>query len=198
MITLEDAQQPFDPNASLQELAQGRSLLSDAWLRFRRNKLAMFGLVLVSLLVLVALIAPFFVNDPTVLNRIRNEPPTNQHWFGLDSLGRDQLARVVYGIRLSLFIGFTAVALESLIGIGIGALSGWLGGWVDATLMRFVDILLGIPYILLAFAIISVAGRGVGAVTATIGLTAWLSTARPIRSGVIQAQIAMTPCRARV
>ena len=89
MITLDDAQQPFDPNASLQELAQGRSLLSDAWLRFRRNKLAMFGLVLVSLLVLVALIAPFFVNDPTVLNRIRNEPQrinTGLVWIHSDAI----------------------------------------------------------------------------------------------------------------
>lgn len=148
----------------------------------------MFGLVLVCALFLIAMFGPLFADDPTKLYPFRNEPPTNQHFFGLDSLGRDQLARVVHGIRLSLFIGFAAVALETIIGVGIGAVAGWFGSWIDATLMRFVDILLGIPYILLAFAIISVVGRGVGAVTATIGLTAWLSTSRNVRAGVIQAR----------
>ncbi len=175
-------------NEALLGMAPSRSLAADAWDRFRRNRLAMFGLVLVAFLVLVAVFGPFVVDDPTKLYPFRNEPPTNQHWFGLDSLGRDQLARVVYGIRLSLFIGLVTAFLETVIGIVIGALAGWMGGIVDSILMRFVDILLGIPYLLLAFAVISIVGRGVTAVIGTIAATAWLQTSRSIRAGVLQAK----------
>src|SRR3954447_27079861 len=94
-----------DVNASLSEVGPSRSLASDAWRRFRRNKLAMFGLVLVIFLALVSLLGPFLVQDPLNTSGIAKESPTNQHLFGTDQLGRDVLARVVYGIRLSLFIG---------------------------------------------------------------------------------------------
>jgi ABC-type dipeptide/oligopeptide/nickel transport system permease subunit len=177
-----------DADATLAEVAPARSLAADAWRRFRRNRLALLGLVLVTALFLVAVFGPFFVGDPTRLAKINLEPPTSQHPFGIDNRGGDVLANVVHGIRLSLFIGFLATALETLIGLLVGAVSGWFGGRADSILMRIVDVMLGIPYIILAYAFITVFGRGVGAVILTLAFTAWLQTARVVRAGFLQAR----------
>ena len=186
MSPLADAE-VLDLDASLLDIGPSRSLFQDAWRRFRRNKLAMFGLVLVAFLVVVAIFGPLVVGDPTKLSKnVFREPPTNQHPFGVDNKGADILARVVYGIRLSLFIGVLATLLETFIGLVIGALAGWYGGWTDSISMRFVDIMLGIPYIILAYAFITVLGRGVPAVVLTLAFTAWLQTARTVRAGFIQ------------
>lgn len=173
-------------DASLFDVGPSRSLRADAWKRFRRNRLALLGLFIVGFLIVVALIGPFFVQDPLDTGGISREPPTNQHIFGTDRLGRDVLARIVYGIRLSLFIGLVATAAETLIGIVVGALSGWFRGWTDTVLMRFVDILLGIPYLVLALAMVAVLGKGISAVIITLAATAWLQTARTVRAGFLQ------------
>jgi ABC-type dipeptide/oligopeptide/nickel transport system permease subunit len=174
-------------DATLADVGPSRSLFEDAWRRFRRNKLAMFGLFLVIFLVLVAIIGPFVVQSPTKLSKtVILEPPTNQHLFGVDNKGADIFARVVHGIRLSLFIGVMATLLETFIGIAVGALAGWYGKWVDSVAMRFVDIMLGIPYIILAYAFITVFGKGVPAVIFALAFTAWLQTARTVRAGFIQ------------
>ena len=174
-------------DSSLLDVGPSRSLFQDAWRRFKRNKLAMFGLFLVGFLVIVAIVGPFLVDDPTKLSKtVFREPPTNQHPFGVDHRGADVLARVVHGIRLSMFIGFIATVLQTVIGIFIGAVAGWYGRWVDTISMRFVDIMLGIPYIIVAYAFITVLGRGVPAVILTLALTAWLQTARTVRAGFIQ------------
>ncbi|HKY14040.1 MAG TPA: ABC transporter permease [Microthrixaceae bacterium] len=175
-----------DADLTLTEVGPSRSLMQDAWRRFRRNRLAMFGLGLVVFLLLVAIIGPFLVDDPSTLYPFAKEQPTNQHWFGTDELGRDVLARVVYGIRLSIVIGFMVAIIESIIGIVVGSVSGWFGGFSDTLLMRFVDVMLGIPYLLLAFALIALLGKGVVAVIVTLALTAWLQTARSVRAGFIQ------------
>ena len=174
-------------DASLTDVGPSRSLFEDAWRRFRRNKLAMFGLFLVAFLVLVAIVGPFVVQSPTKLSKtVILEPPTNQHLFGVDNKGADIFARVVHGIRLSLFIGIMATLLETFIGIAVGALAGWYGKWVDSISMRFVDIMLGIPYIILAYAFITVLGKGVPAVILSLAFVAWLQTARTVRAGFIQ------------
>ena len=173
-------------DSSLADVGPSRSLMSDAWRRFKRNRLALFGLFLVGLLVLVAIIGPFLVQDPLDTGGISKEKPTNQHWFGTDTLGRDVLARIVHGVRLSLFIGLAATVTCTIIGVTIGALAGWFRGWVDTILMRFVDIILGIPYLVLALAMVAVLGKGITAVIVTLGLTAWLQTARTVRAGFLQ------------
>jgi ABC-type dipeptide/oligopeptide/nickel transport system permease subunit len=170
-------------NASLADVGPSRSLLSDAWRRFRRNKLAMLGIVLVVFLVVVALVGPYLVQDPLDTGGLSKEKPTNQHWFGTDSLGRDVMARVVHGIRLSLFIGLVATLAQTFIGMTVGAVSGWFRGWSDTVLMRIVDIILGIPYLVLALAMVAVLGKGVPAVIITLALTAWLQTARTCGPG---------------
>lgn len=180
-------QTTIDLDQSLLDVGPSRSLFQDAWRRFKRNKLAMFGLFLVVFLVVVALIGPFLVQDPTKLSKdVFREGPTNQHWFGVDNKGADIFARVVYGIRLSLFIGILATLLETFIGLVFGALAGWYGKWVDSLSMRFVDIMLGIPYIILAYAFITVLGKGVPAVILSLAFTAWLQTARTVRAGFLQ------------
>ncbi|MCU1355416.1 MAG: ABC-type dipeptide/oligopeptide/nickel transport system, permease component [Acidimicrobiales bacterium] len=173
-------------DASLADVLVTRSLASDAWRRFRRNRLAMTGLFIVIALLLLGLVGPFFVQNPTAQGVTSKEAPTNQHWFGTDNLGQDVFARVVYGIRLSLFIGFVATAVETTIGITVGALAGWFRGWLDTILMRFVDIVLGIPYFVLALAMIVAIGQGVTAVVVTLAATAWLQTARTVRAGFLQ------------
>lgn len=175
-----------DLDRSLSDVGPSRSLLSDAWRRFRRNKLALFGLALITFLVVVALVGPFFVQDPLDTGGLSKEKPTNQHWFGTDTLGRDVLARIVHGVRLSLFIGLVATTACTTIGITIGAVAGWFRGWVDTLLMRFVDIILGIPYLVLALAMVAVLGKGITAVIVTLALTAWLQTARTVRAGFLQ------------
>ncbi|NLD78449.1 MAG: ABC transporter permease [Acidimicrobiales bacterium] len=171
---------------SLSDVGPSRSLRSDAWRRFKRNKLALFGLGLVAFLMVVAVFGPLFVQDPLDTGGISKEKPTNQHWFGTDRLGRDVLARIVYGVRLSLFIGMVATAACTILGIVIGSVAGWFRGWVDTILMRFVDIMLGIPYLVLALAFVAALGKGVTAVVVTLAATAWLQTARTVRAGFLQ------------
>ena len=177
-----------DLERSLLDVGPSRSLLSDAWKRFRRNKLAMFGLFLVIFLLLVAIFGPLLVGDPSELHASFKEGPTNQYPFGTDELGRDMLARVVYGIRLSMFIGITTTVIETVVGVIVGAVAGWFGKGIDTVLMRFVDIMLGIPYILFAFALIAVYGKGVSTVIFALAITAWLGTARVVRAGFLQAR----------
>ena len=186
MIAITPTGGPPDLDASLADIGPSRSLTVDAWRRFRRNRLAMFGLLIVVLLIAVAIVGPFLVKDPLDTAGFSKEKPTNQHWFGTDTLGRDVFARVVHGIRLSLMIGFVATTVETVIGVLVGALSGWFKGIVDTVLMRFVDILLGIPYLVLALALVAVLGQGVTAIILTLAVTAWLQTARTVRAGFLQ------------
>lgn len=127
------------------------------WLRFRRHKMALFGGVLLILLVLFSFGGAFIFSE-TYANfndtSVRLQPPSWEHPFGTDSIGRDVLARTIYGGQISLFIGFVAVLIEVILGIIIGALAGYYGGWVDAILMRITEALLIIPttFILLVMA----------------------------------------------
>ncbi len=177
---------PSGLDSSLAEVGPSRSLFADAWRRFIRNRLAMFGLGLVVFLLLVAIVGPFVVADPIDTSGLSKESPTNQHWFGTDRLGRDVFSRVIYGVRLSLFIGFVATVVETFIGVVVGALAGWFKGWTDTILMRLVDIILGIPYLVLALVFVAILGKGVTAVVITLALTAWLQTARTVRAGFLQ------------
>jgi ABC-type dipeptide/oligopeptide/nickel transport system permease subunit len=172
---------------SLAEIAETRSFRALAWRRFRRNRLAMFGLAIVIILVLLGMIGPFFVQDPYKQERLLSRTgPDSHHWFGTDQLGRDEFARVVYGMRLSLLVGFAVAGLQFFIGVTLGATAGWIGRWIDVIITRFIDIMLGIPYLVLAFAFIAVIGRGIFAVILTLAMSSWLVTARVVRAGFTQ------------
>lgn len=132
----------------------------DAWRSLRRNKLAMLGLFLILFFILLAVFAPWITrygyNDQALMNRL--QPPSAEHWFGTDDLGRDLFTRVVYGARISLWVGFFAVVGSIVAGSLLGILAGYYGRWVDMLISRFFDIMLAFPAILLAIAIVAALG----------------------------------------
>jgi peptide/nickel transport system permease protein len=175
-------------------LAPGRTLRSDAWRRLRRNKLAMSGAIWVTFMILIAISAdlwvPRYLGDPitidsgTVAER-RLQSPSLEHPFGTDRLGRDVASRVIYGARVSLAVGVLAVSISVLIGLTMGALSGYYGGLLDSLVMRTADVFFAFPYILLAIALIAVLGPGFQNVFIAIGVLGWPSIARVFRSSIL-------------
>ncbi|MGJ8632557.1 MAG: ABC transporter permease [Luteolibacter sp.] len=132
--------------------SQGSSLWKDAWHRLSRNKPALVSLGVLVFIVISCFIVPFmpFVKDPTVINLDNAAAgPSAAHWFGTDQLGRDLFARVLYGGQVSLLVGLVATAVAVIIGVIYGAISGYVGGMVDSVMMRFVDILFALPFLVL-------------------------------------------------
>ncbi len=168
------------------DVGVARPLRKDVWRRFRRNRLAMVGLVILVALVLLAafapLIAPYSITDRVSEFR---QPPSGDHWFGTDRIGRDVFSRVVYGARVSLKVGIAATAVSLVIGILAGAIAGFFGGILDTVIMRTTDIFLAIPYVILAIAIATVIGRGENSVIIVLGLTGWLAICRIVRSSFL-------------
>jgi len=159
-------------------------LYSIFWPRLRRNRLALFGGSIVLLLFIVSLLAPLISPyDPSAINAWKVlAPPSWQHWFGTDELGRDVLSRVLYGSRVSLKVGFVAVGIAVSIGTIVGLVSGYYSGLVDATLMRLVDIMLCFPAFFLILAIITFLEPSIWYIMMVIGLTGWMGVARLVRA----------------
>ncbi len=174
---------------------ESRTLWGDAWYRLRRNKLALTALIWISIVALAAITADLWVpqnfGDPAAINTVTaNEqrllPPSAAHPFGTDDMGRDMFGRVIYGARVSLTVGVLAVLIELLIGVALGAVSGFYGGPLDAVTMRVTDIFLAFPYILFAILILTVVPyHGVLPVVLAIGLLGWPTFARLFRSSVL-------------
>jgi len=165
--------------------SQGAELLA----RFMKNKAAVVGLIIFALIVLVAAFAPLIADYKTeainidVLNQL--QPPSREHLFGTDELGRDILARVVHGARISLVIGIASVAIALLIGGTLGAVSGYYGGWIDNIIMRIMDVFLCLPDVLLALAIIAAFGNSEANIMLSIGLAFTPKISRIVRSAVM-------------
>jgi len=156
--------------------------------RLLRNFAFTSGLLLTVVLILVALAAPLLSPfDPNVQDTSRRlEAPSRQHLLGLDDLGRDVLSRIIWGARVSLRVGFSVVVLAALIGITLGAISGYFGGLVDTAVMRFTDILLAFPGILLAIALVAVLGPKLNNVILALATIGWVSYARLVRGQVLK------------
>ena len=173
-----------DPSPSSRRQARlGQSYL--AWLRIRRNRLAMAGLVIVGLLLLVAACAPLIApHDPLVqdLSRRLLPPGTPGNLLGTDDFGRDILSRILYGSRITLYIIALVAVTAPVLGLLIGTVAGYFGGWVDAVLMRITDIFLAFPRLILALALVAVLGPGIGNAVLAIALTAWPPYARIARA----------------
>lgn len=174
--------------------APARTLWGDAWGRLRRNKLAIFGAVWIVLMILVALTADLWVPqtlgspteaDSTTMTQDSRLPPSPEHPFGTDTLGRDVLCRVIYGARISLAVGVLATAISTVIGLIMGALAAYYGGIWDTIIMRLADIFLAFPYILFVIAMLAVIGPGIQNVFIAIGILGWPSIARVFRSAIL-------------
>jgi peptide/nickel transport system permease protein len=154
------------------------------WTHFKRNRMALTGLTLVLALFVVAIfahwLAPYDPNQIDLKQVLM--PPSQAHLLGTDTLGRDVLSRIIYGSRISLLVGFVAVGLATLIGLVVGALAGYYGGWVDAALMRLVDLMLCFPTFFLILAVIAVLEPSIWNIMAVIGLTSWMGVARLVRA----------------
>lgn len=154
--------------------------------RFRKNKLAIFGLSALIFIALVAVCAPLVSPyDPHELGQSALSPPSTKHPFGTDDYGRDIFSRIVYGARVSLTVGFVAVSISIMIGMIFGMISGYFGAIVDSIIMRFVDIMLSFPSIFLILAIQVMLTPNIYNVMIVIGATSWMGVARLIRAEIL-------------
>jgi peptide/nickel transport system permease protein len=153
------------------------------WQRLRQNKLALAGGLIVLLMFVMAAVAPLTGYDPGAIDiASRLQPPSFSHLLGTDDLGRDVFARILYGARISLLVGFVAVGIATAIGILLGALAGFYRGWVDGLIMRFVDIMLCFPTFFLILAVIAFLEPSIWNIMIIIGLTGWMGVARLVRA----------------
>jgi peptide/nickel transport system permease protein len=151
--------------------------------RFARNRLAVAGLAISVLLYLTAIFAPVLIRYPydELHSGVRNTPPSATYWLGTDRNGRDVYSRLIWGGRISMAAGFASVVIIMTIGVVLGALAGFFGGLIDQALMRFTDILLSIPLILLLITAASLFQPGLRTTIIVIGLASWPGTARLVR-----------------
>ena len=172
--------------ADIAEAEQGTSLWQDAWVRLRRNRLALFGLCVLSFFILVALLTPWIAPYGYAEQNLDlgASPPSAAHWLGTDIFGRDLLTQIMYGGRISLAVGFVATAVALLIGVTWGAIAGYVGGRVDAVMMRLVDILYALPFMIFIVLLMVVFGRNLILLFLAIGAVEWLTMARIMRGQV--------------
>jgi oligopeptide transport system permease protein len=199
------------------EPIKGTSLGRDAWKRLLKNKLAVFGLIVLGLMVLAVILGPPIIRWTTGLTAdyipssgdlIKSFPPSRDHWMGTDEAGRDLFARVLQGGRISLMVGIISTIVSLIVGVSYGAIAGYLGGKIDNVMMRIVDIIYAIPYILIVIVLLSVFGgpntpdwiawlsakvggagnQGLNQIFLlffALGLVSWLTMARVVRGQVL-------------
>jgi peptide/nickel transport system permease protein len=152
-----------------------------------KNKLAVFGALVILILAVVAILAPLVAtHDPTLIN-IKDAllSPSQKHIFGTDTLGRDIFSRIIYATRIALLIGLVAVGIAALIGVALGSIAGYYGGKTDGIIMRFADIMLCFPTFFLILSVIAIIGPNIFNIMIVIGLTSWMGMARLIRAEVL-------------
>ncbi len=186
----------------------GSSLWRDAWLRLGKNRLAMLSLVILLIITLTAIMAPWLTPYSYEIQDLDlgATPPSAQHWLGTDTFGRDLLTRILYGGQVSMMVGFIATAVALCIGVIWGTIAGYLGGRVDAFMMRFVDILYALPFTIFIILLMVVFGRSMLLLFLAIGAVEWLTMARIVRGQVlsikrqefIEAAVAMGLSRRRI
>lgn len=170
-----------------EELLEGSSLWKDAWTRLKKNKLAVASLVIFLFICVFCVVGPYLVPYDSQQQDLflGATGPSAEHWFGTDTLGRDLLVRTMEGGRISLMVGLVATVVSLAIGVIYGATAGYLGGKVDATMMRFVDLLYALPFTIFVILLMVAFGRSMWLMFVAIGCVEWLSMARIVRSGVL-------------
>jgi len=168
----------------IQKAAKGRSLWDDAGRRLMRNKAAVAGMIVLALLVVAAVVGPYFAPyhyDAINKNDVWAEPLVNGHLLGADSLGRDLLARLLMGLRVSLAIGLVATGVSLVIGVTWGAIAGFVGGRLDEVMMRVVDVLYSLPFIFFVILLMVTFGSNIILIFVAIGAVEWLTMSRIVR-----------------
>lgn len=175
-----------DVITDIAQAEQGTSLWQDAWTRLKKNRLALCGLIVLLIMVMAALLTPWiapYAFDAQNLD-LGATPPSAAHWLGTDIFGRDMLTQIMYGGRISLAVGFIATTVALLIGVTWGAIAGYVGGRVDAVMMRLVDILYALPFMIFIVLLMVVFGRNLLLLFLAIGAVEWLTMARIMRGQV--------------
>jgi dipeptide transport system permease protein len=181
---------PIQKNESDAEAVVRPSLSywQDAWRRLLKNKLAMMGLFFLSFLTFMAIFGPFIsphtVDHQDLVNQ--NLSPSSEHWFGTDELGRDVFTRTWYGARISLFVGIAAALIDFFIGVIYGGIAGYKGGRTDHFMMRVIEVLYGLPYLLVVILISVVMGPSLATIIFALTITGWIGMARIVRGQVLQ------------
>jgi oligopeptide transport system permease protein len=171
---------------STPDTERGHSLWSDAWHRLQRNRLALGGGILLVVLAVACAAGPFFSQSYEEQDLdLGAVPPSSAHWLGTDTLGRDLLARTLYGGRISITVGLVATFVALTIGVTYGAVAGFAGGKVDAVMMRIVDILYALPFAIFVILLMVFFGRNIFLLFFAIGAVEWLTMARIVRGQVM-------------
>ena len=168
-------------------MSKSSTLWSDAIYRLTRNKAAMLGAFILFILILCAALAPWIAPYSYSFQNLElgASPPSAAHILGTDVLGRDLLSRILYGARISLLVGFVATGVALVIGVSWGIIAGYAGGKVDSAMMRIVDVLYGLPFIIFIILLMVIFGRNLWLLFGAIGAVEWLTMARIVRGQVI-------------
>ena len=166
---------------------QQSSLWSDAWRRLLANKAAVAGGLVLLILIVLAIFAPWIAPHSYSYQNLDlgAQPPSAEFLLGTDTLGRDLFSRILYGARVSLLVGFVATAVALVIGVSWGIIAGYFGGRVDSVMMRIVDVLYGLPFIIFIILLMVIFGRNIWLLFAAIGAVEWLTMARIVRGQVL-------------
>lgn len=159
----------------------------DAWRRLKENKLAMLGLAIIIIIALAAIVGPWLSQYDYSTQNLDNQNvgPGIKHWFGTDKFGRDIFIRVLYGARVSLTVGFLVAIANFTIGILYGGISGYVGGWLDNLMMRIVDILISVPYMIFVILFMLIFGAGMTSIIIALAATGWVGMARIVRGQIL-------------
>ena len=168
-------------------MSNNSSLWSDAVSRLIKNKAAMVGAIILFVLILCAIFAPYIAPYSYSFQNLDlgATPPTSEHLLGTDILGRDLLSRILYGARISLMVGFVATGVALVIGVSWGIVAGYFGGRIDSVMMRIVDVLYGLPFIIFIILLMVIFGRNLWLLFGAIGAVEWLTMARIVRGQVM-------------
>ena len=164
------------------------SFWQDGWNRLKKNRLALWGLIVLSILMVMAIIGPY-LNSYTYFEThlpLKNQPPSKEFWFGTDELGRDMFTRIWWGARISLFVGITAAFIDMVIGVLYGSTAAFLGGRVEEIMMRIADILYALPNLLITILLIVVMGQGLGTLIVAMTVAGWITMSRIVRAQIHQ------------
>lgn len=166
---------------------QGSSLWSDAWRRLLANKAAVAGGIILLILIFLAIFAPWIAPHSYSYQNLElgAQPPSGNFLLGTDTLGRDLFSRILYGARVSLLVGFVATGVALVIGVSWGIIAGYFGGRIDSVMMRIVDVLYGLPFIIFIILLMVIFGRNIWLLFGAIGAVEWLTMARIVRGQVL-------------